>query len=145
MGQFDQNGIEKFVKDMMGQMMPSHMQGMMNTQDWTKTKERPQSEQETSNTSNHTLSYKVFETHNHVFVRIHIKNESWLSQMKLYHTSNQLIIEHIPSEDDKLTITLPAIVKKKGTTANHKDGILEIKIPKNIDMQFSEIELTDHY
>jgi HSP20 family molecular chaperone IbpA len=144
MGQFDQKGIEKFVKDMMGQMMPSQMQGTMNPQDWMNMGDKSQTNQESTNTSDQTLSYSVFETHHHVFIRIKIKDEEWLSKMRLYHTSNQLIVEHIPNEDDKLTITLPAIVKRKGTSANHKDGILEIKIPKNIDMQYSEIELTNY-
>lgn len=142
MGQLNPNDIEKFVKDMMGQMMSSQMQGMMNSQDWMKTATNQQTNREANN-NGETLSYSVFDTHNHVFVRISIKDESWLTQLKLYHTSNQLIVEHIPNKQDKLTITLPAIVRKKGTTTTYKDAILEIKIPKNIDMQYSEIEITE--
>ncbi|HYK71507.1 MAG TPA: Hsp20/alpha crystallin family protein [Pseudoneobacillus sp.] len=141
MGQIDQNDIEKFVKDMMNQMMPSHMQDIVNSQDWMKQKKKP--EEPPSNQGENPLNYSVFETHHHVYIRIQIKDDAWLSQMKLYHTSNQLIIEHIPNDEDKLTIVLPSIVRKKGTTANYKDGILEIKLLKNIDMQFSEIEVTE--
>lgn len=144
MGQFDHNEIEKFVKEMMGQMMPNQMQGMMKSKDWMHIPTNQETNQDPSNTNGETLSYSVFDTHNHVFVRIRIKDESWLSQLKLYHTSNQLLVEHIPNPNDKQTITLPAIVKKKGTSTSYKDGILEIRIPKNIDMQFSEIEITEN-
>lgn len=141
MGQLDQNEIEKFIKQMMGQMMPPQMQGMMNNQDWMKTAQNQQGEREP--TAGEALSYSVFDTHNHVFVRIGIKDDTWLTKLKLYHTSNQLIIEHIPNTNDKITITLPNIVRKKGTTTSYKDGILEVKIPKHIDMQYSEIELSE--
>jgi HSP20 family molecular chaperone IbpA len=142
MGQFDQNEIDKFVKQMMGQMMPAQMQEMMNNQDWMKSSQKQSSEQ-ASSTTGESLSYSVFDTHNHVFVRISIKEESWLKQLKLYHTSNQLMVEQIPTATDKLTITLPSIVRKKGTTTTYKDNILEVKIPKNIDMQYSEIEISE--
>lgn len=143
MGQINQNEIEKFVKEMMNQMMPSQMQDILHSQDWTKQKMKRE-EPPSSQNSNHPLSYSVFETHHHIYIRILIKDEAWLSQMKLFHTSNQLIVEHIPNDEDKLTIILPAIVRKKGTTANYKDGVLEIKLLKNIDMQFSEIEVTEN-
>jgi HSP20 family molecular chaperone IbpA len=142
MGQFDQNEIDKFVKQMMGQMMPAQMQEMMNNQDWMKSSQKQSSEQ-ASSTTGESLSYSVYDTHNHVFVRISIKDESWLKQLKLYHTSNQLMVEQIPTATDKLTITLPSIVRKKGTTTSYKDNILEVKIPKNIDMQYSEIEISE--
>ncbi|WP_442594153.1 Hsp20/alpha crystallin family protein [Neobacillus sp. D3-1R] len=147
MGQFDQNDIEKYVKDMMNQMMPTQMQDMFGSQDWMKDWMRPKTKPEdppSEQKNEGNLSYSVFETHHHVYIRIHIKEDTWLSKMKLYHTSNQLIIEHIPSEEDKQTIVLPAIVRKKGTSANYKEGILEIKLQKNIDMQFSEIEVTEN-
>jgi HSP20 family molecular chaperone IbpA len=142
MGQLDPNQIERFVKEMMEQMMPAQMQGMMNSQDWMKTATNQQPVQDGSK-SGEALSYSVFDTHNHVFVRIKIKEESWLSQLKLYHTSNQFIVENIPNPQDKTTITLPAVVRKKGTTTCYKDNILEVKIPKNIDIQYSEIEVTE--
>ena len=131
--------INKYIQNMMGQMIPEQMQGMMNPQDLAKgfqTGQKPQGQASS-------LPSSVFETHDSVYVRVPIKNEEWRKDMKLYHTSNQMIIEHIPEYDDKHIITLPALVKKKGTTAQIKDGILEVKIPKNIDMQFSEIDVTD--
>ena len=45
--------------------------------------------------------------------------------------------------DDTHKIPLPSLVKKKGTTAHYKEGMLEIKIPKNMDLQFSEVDITE--
>ncbi|KOP83072.1 Hsp20/alpha crystallin family protein [Cytobacillus solani] len=139
MQQMNPEDINKYIQNMMGQMIPEQMQGMMNAQDFMqgfgKQKQQP--------SSSSTLSSSVFETHDFVFVRIPLKEESWRKNLRLFHTSNQMIIEHIPEYEDKHIITLPALVKKKGTTAHIKDDILEVKIPKNVDMQFSEVDVTD--
>jgi HSP20 family molecular chaperone IbpA len=142
MDQFNPNEMEKLIKQMMEQMMPKDIQGMINNTNWL----NPNGNQQNTQSKNHSsesLSYSVFDTHHHVFVRISIKDDSWLSQLKLFHTANQLIIEHIPNENDKHTITLPSIVRRKGTITSYKDQILEVRIPKNIDMQFSEIEIPE--
>jgi HSP20 family molecular chaperone IbpA len=141
MGQLDQNEIENFIKQVLGQVMPPQMQGMMNGQDWLK-QQQQQAEQNTA-PSAEALSYSVFDTHNDVFVRIRIKDEDWLKKLKLYYTSNQLIVEHIPNTNDRTTITLPSVVKRKGTHTSYKDSILEVKIPKHIDLQYSEIEVSE--
>lgn len=132
--------IDKYVQDIIGKALPDNMRGMMNPQDFFGGFQSSTSRQPSSG---NVLNSTAFETHDYVFVRIPIKNEEWLKKLRLYHTSNQLILEHIPEHDDKHTITLPAIVKKKGAAANYKDGILEVKIPKNIDMQFSQIDVTE--
>lgn len=129
--------INNYIQSMMGQMLPEQVQKMMQSQSFNDLgKQSPK--------SSSTIPSSVFETHDHVYVRLEIKNMEWLKNIRLYHTSNQMIIEHIPKFEDKHTITLPALVRKKGTTAQVKDGILEIKIPKNIDMQYSEIDITRH-
>lgn len=130
--------INNYVQDLIGKIMPN-MGGMMDGQDMFNQFQTTDPIKKPANALNST----AFETHDYVFVRIPIRNEDWLHQLRLYHTSNQLIIEHIPEREDSNTITLPAIVKKKGATANFKDGILEIKIPKNIDMQYSQIDVTE--
>jgi HSP20 family molecular chaperone IbpA len=137
------NEIERFVKEMMGQMMSGQMQGMMNTSEWMSSSTSPTQTNPETKTNGAALSYSVCDTHNDIFVRIGIKEESWLSSLKLFLTTNQLIIEHIPNQNDKTTVTLPSIVRKKGTTTSYKDEILEVKIPKNIDMQYSEIEVME--
>ncbi|MCM3568838.1 Hsp20/alpha crystallin family protein [Neobacillus mesonae] len=132
--------IDKYVQDIIGKAMPDNMRGMMNPTDFFN---GFQSSAPSHPSSTGSLNSSAFETHDYVFVRIPIKDEEWLKKLRLYHTSNQLILEHIPEQDDKHTITLPAIVKKKGAAANYKDGVLEVKIPKNIDMQYSQIDVTE--
>lgn len=132
--------IDKYVQNMMGQMFPQNMQGVSGSPDFMKGFNTAASQPQNKTAA---LDSAVFETHDHIYVRVPIKNEEWLKDIKLFHTSNQMIIEHIPEKNDKHIITLPAIVKRKGSTANFKDGFLEIKIPKNVDMQYSEIDVTE--
>lgn len=132
--------INNFVQDIIGKMIPGNLQGMMNPRELFNNFQNPSPQQRTSAG---VLNSSAFETHDYVFVRIPLKNEEWIKKLRLYHTSNQLIIEHIPEHEDTNTITLPAIVKRKGAIANCKDGILEVKIPKNVDMQYSQIDVTE--
>ncbi|MEH7332226.1 Hsp20/alpha crystallin family protein [Neobacillus drentensis] len=132
--------IENFVQDLMRKIMPQNMMGMMNPQDLMNGFQSSVSQQ---SQMTGVLNSTAFETHDFVFVRIPLKSDEWLKQLRIYHTSNKLIVEHIPEQEDKHTITLPAIVRKKGAAANYKDGVLEIKIPKNIDMQYSQIDVTE--
>ncbi|WNS73867.1 Hsp20/alpha crystallin family protein [Bacillus sp. DTU_2020_1000418_1_SI_GHA_SEK_038] len=139
MKQMKPDEVNKYVQSIMDQMMPQQMQGMMNPQNIMPGFNNGNGQSQKLNS----LPSSVFETHDDVFVRIPIKNEQWLKDMRIYHTSNQIIIEHIPEHEDKHTIILPALVRKKGATALYKDGTLELKIPKNIDMQYSEIDVTE--
>jgi HSP20 family molecular chaperone IbpA len=131
--------INKYIQDILEKMLPGNMRGMMNPHDLMNSFQPSPAQQPTVNGINAT----TFETHDYVFVRIPINNEDWVKQVRIYHTSNQLIVERIPDYEDKHIITLPAIVKKKGSAANYKEGTLEIRIPKNIDMQFSEIDVNE--
>lgn len=132
--------IDKYVQEIMENMMPGNMRGMMNPQDIMSHFQTPLGSQQQAPDA---LMSTTFETHDFVFVRIPVKSEEWLKQIAIYHTSNKLLVEHIPEREDKHSITLPAIVRKKGAAANYRDGILEIRIPKNIDMQFSQIDVTE--
>ncbi|MEH7124806.1 Hsp20/alpha crystallin family protein [Bacillus sp. JJ1532] len=142
MKQMKPDEIDKYVQNMMNQMFPQGMQGMMQPQSFMPGFQND-ARQSPPSSSSSSLPSSVFETHDNVFVRIPIKNEQWLKDMRIYHTSNQMMIEHIPEFEDKSTIILPALVKKKGASAYFKDGMLEIKIPKNVDMQYSEIDVTE--
>ena len=132
--------IDKYTQEMIGKMMPSNVKSTINQDDILKGAFSA-TNQPNSTKIHPALQYSVFETHEHVFIRLKIENEEWLKKMKLYHTANLMIIEHIPHRKDKHTITLPAIVKKKGAKANFRDDTLEIRINKSGDMQYSEIEL----
>lgn len=130
--------INNYVQDIMEKVIPGNLRGMMNSNDLLSSNPLGQTQ-----TAAAPLNSAAFETHDFVFVRIPIRNEDWLKKIRICHTSNQLIVERIPEYDDKHTITLPAIVKKKGAAATFKDGMLEIRIPKNVDMQFSEIDVSE--
>lgn len=130
--------IDHFVQDLMKKIMPSNMMGSLNPQELFDNFQIPNQYQNSG-----PLQAAAFETHDYVYVRIPIKSNEWIKQLRIYHTTNQLIVEHIPNPEDKNIITLPAIVKKKGAAAHYKDGILEVKIPKNIDMQYSQIDVTE--
>jgi HSP20 family molecular chaperone IbpA len=132
--------INNYVQDIIGKIMPGNMQGMMNPQEMFNGFQTSSPQQRSAS---EVLNSSAFETHDYVFVRIPLKNDEWIKKLRLYHTSNQLIIEHIPEHEDTNTITLPAIVKRKGAIANYKEGILEVKIPKNVDMQYSQIDVTE--
>jgi HSP20 family molecular chaperone IbpA len=128
--------IDKYTQEMIEKMIPKNMEGMMNPENMFK------GVFPGSLSHSNSIQHTVYDTHEHVFVRIGIKNEEWLNMMKVHYTANQLVIEHIPDFDDKHTLTLPAIVKKKGVTANYKDGTLEFMFPKSTDMQFCEIDIS---
>ena len=130
--------INQFVQNMMNNMFQSTSPHSMNMNPEVFSEEF----QEPAKT-NSKLHYTLFETHDDIFVRVEIESEDWLQAMKLTHTSNLLILEHIPGWEDTHKIPLPSLVKKKGTTAHYKEGMLEIKIPKNIDLQFSEVDITE--
>jgi HSP20 family molecular chaperone IbpA len=129
--------IDQFIKGILGNVMPAQSESTLNSHDYVN-HFRPQSSQQTNS-----LDASAFETHDAVFVRIPIKEESHLKDLKIYHTASQLIVEHIPKRDDKHSIKLPAMVKKKGSTAKYKDGILEIKLIKSHDIQYSQIDVTE--
>ncbi len=138
--QYVQNAMEQ-----MGSMFHPSAQNNMNPQEFIKPF-HPANRETNSYSSvqkESGIGYSVYETHDYIFVRIVIEQEEWLQQLRLYHTSHLLIIENIPELGKKHTIPLPALVKKKGSSTQYKEETLEIKIPKNIDMQFTEIDINE--
>lgn len=131
--------IENFISGIMGKVLPSHLGGMKSNEIFNNFRS-PAAEQQSAENG---LNIITFETHEAIFVRIPITDEKWLTQLRIYHTANQLIVEHIPNKEDKQTILLPAMVKKKGASAKCKDGILEVKLLKSLDMQYSQIDVTE--
>lgn len=130
--------IEKYVQQMMGKVFQPNMNGALKPEEWLKEMERNTKDQLKSSNRLHA---EIFETHDFIFIRLPLEDEAWTKQMKLFYTSNQVIIEHIPELSDKHTLILPATVKRKGASATQRDGVLELRLPKNVDMQFSEIDI----
>ncbi len=138
---------EDFVKNMMEQYMPTfgkNEQGNSTHQGNPFSQQGHAQEQQTKdNSESSSVEAKVFETFDHVYVRVMINDENWLKELRIFHTSNQVILENIPEEGERQIITLPCIVKKKGAVAQYKDHILELKIPNNIDYQFTEVDFSE--
>ncbi|MDQ0273709.1 Hsp20/alpha crystallin family protein [Cytobacillus purgationiresistens] len=133
--------INQYIQEMMGKAFPNDM--MKNGSFFDGASSNDSSENKRKDHTASTLPSSIFETHEFVFVRVKMKDEEWLRQMKIYHTSNLLIIEHIPDIEDKHTITLPALVNRKGAKADYHDEVLEIKLFKSMDRQLSEIHVSD--
>jgi hypothetical protein len=129
--------IDQFIKGIMGNVMASQSGSTLNPEDGINHYQSQPTQK------GNPLHSSAFETHDSVFVRIPIKDESLLKDLRIYHTANQLMVEHIPKRDAKHSITLPAMVKKKGSSAKYKDGILEIKLIKSYDIQYSQIDVTE--
>lgn len=134
--------VNEYVHNLMGKMFSQQMNGngMPNFNDFHG---RPADGNTQQAQAASPLQTSVFETHEHVYVRTVIKDEDWLQAMKLYHTSNIMMIERIPQAEDKHTIVLPALVRRKGSKAQYQDGVLEIKLQKNDDSQLSEIDVPE--
>lgn len=128
---FQHNDVQSFIEKIFAEVMPENLHESMN-------QKAPFSKNET-----YPLKAQVLETHTFIYIRIPIENEDWLKIMKIFHTSNQSIIHDIPNKHDKHIITLPALVRKKGATVQYRDHILEIRLQKQTDMQFSEIDVSE--
>ncbi|MGM0922794.1 MAG: spore gernimation protein GerT [Bacillota bacterium] len=88
-------------------------------------------------------STELFETNDHIFVKVQASEEQ-LENLRIQHSSNQLFILNFPSMGEQKKLVLPSLVKRKGTKASYRNGILEIKLHKNEDLQISEIEITQN-
>ncbi len=87
------------------------------------------------------LTPTIFDSHDHVYVKFRMKDPSKLTNIKIFHTSNQIIIEGYPNKDSYHMFALPELVKKKGSSTSYKDEFLQIKLPKATDMQYTEIDV----
>lgn len=128
------NDIQKFVQEMVEQSISSSIKNakMMETMYQVDEDEKP-------GPTSGTLRATTFESNDHVYVRVFIKDESVLSNLKIYHNTNELVIEGIPSLDDSHVISLPSPVRMKESVSEYRDNYLQIKMKKRIDPQFTEV------
>jgi HSP20 family molecular chaperone IbpA len=153
MNQMNPKEIDSYVQEMMKKMFPGGWNSMMNPNDSMKghqpfihpASEEPNHKDSQAYTPSNSIPVNIFETFEDVYIRMKIPNDEWMKQMRIYHTSNQAIIENIPEHGDRQVLTLPSLVKKKGAIAQFRDGILELKIPRSIDMQYTEIDVSEKY
>jgi HSP20 family molecular chaperone IbpA len=130
-----QNDVQSFIEKVFEEAMPKNIQETMN--------QTAPVQGQFQQAQAHPLNAAVLETHSFIYIRIPIEDENWLKKMKILHTSNQSIIRGIPNEDDKHVIPLPALVRKKGTTVQYKDDVLEIRLLKQSEMHYSEIDISE--
>lgn len=128
------NDVQSFIDKIFSEVIPEKVQDTMN---------QGSTHQERSQKSSSPLNAQVFETHDYIFIRIPIEDENWLKKMKILHTSNQSMIHGIPNENDQHVISLPALVRKKGTSAQYKNKVLEIRLQKLTDIPYSEIDISE--
>lgn len=134
--------INKYVQDLISKSLNGSLQGnYLNEAMGVFEQDQDNREEVEPESKKQNLDYVTFETHDHVYVKIHIMDESQLSNIKIFHTSNQSIIEGIPAPTDQHVITLPSIVKVKGAKAEYRDSYLQIQIPKKVDMQYTQIDV----
>ncbi len=124
--------IEQWVRQVFPQNIGSLLKNISGSN-----KEKPNPERE----SPRPVKESVFETHDFIFIRIPVDDESLLDRIKIFHSLNKCFIYGLSEDKKPYTIILPATVKKRGATAVYRDHILEIKIPKSLDWQMSEIDV----
>jgi HSP20 family molecular chaperone IbpA len=154
MNQMNPKEMDTYIQGMMKKMFPGGWESMMNPNDMmngTQSFTNPMGNNGNNNNheeaprSSSAIPTTVFETFEDIYIRFHVPSEEWMKHLKIFHTSNQAIIENIPGNGERQVITLPCLVKKKGAVAQYKEGILELKIPKSIDMQYTEIDVSEEY
>ncbi len=148
--------IQNYVQNMMKQTFPEDWQGMMNPQEMmnqaagfgnqgNQGNQQPESESQHTSHSQQPIQTNVFETFEDVYIRMKLPEDEWINQLKVFHTSNQAIFENIPEIGDRQVITLPSLVKRKGASCQYKEGILEMKIPRSVDLQYTEVDIAERY
>lgn len=141
------SGIEKFVQESISKSMSTSMEYFQkNASELHRaihenqvSDDREMSVPEQKEQSE--LTPSIFDSLDHVYVKFRLKDPSKLSNFKIFHTSNQIIIEGYPNEESYHVFALPEIVKKKGAITTYKDEYLQIKLPKATDMQYTQIDV----
>lgn len=142
------NDIQKFVQNVVEQSISSSLKhtNMMDIIDPVNEDEQEERSQERSQeqsdqhvSKKDQLDTTIFESHDHVYVKVFINDVNAIAHLKIFHNSNRLIIEGIPSKEDRHEIALPSIVKMKESISEYRDNYLQIKMRKKIDPQYTEI------
>lgn len=88
-----------------------------------------------------TLPTEVFQTHNHVIVRIKVVKGVKPRQLRLYAGLQRLRIDGLP-ESGTQYVRLPGLVHPETSRAMYRDGVLQVKLPKRkINERFEEVDV----
>lgn len=146
--QYLNNDIQKFVHEVMEQSISTSLNNAkmmgsmyMNSEEERKPEKHEEEPEESKimEPAKASLQATTFESLDHVYVKILLTDSSRLSHLKVYHNSNQLILEGIPDRDDRHVINLPSTVTMKDTVSEFRDSFLQVKMRKRNDPQFTEI------
>ncbi|WP_245638899.1 Hsp20/alpha crystallin family protein [Priestia koreensis] len=86
----------------------------------------------------------VFETLDECIIQVKIPDKSMLQSLRVYHTPHTCILEGYEGENEfREEISLPCSVKRKGTKAIYRSGVLEIKMPKYTNIPLSQVDVHD--
>ncbi|MFC3886098.1 Hsp20/alpha crystallin family protein [Bacillus songklensis] len=141
--QMNTNGIDEYVKNMMSSASTGSMPDFFKNHEFFKSRQ-DNNFSSPSSSSPPKLDAHVFETLDECIVQVKIPDKSMLHQLKVLHSPYHCIIEWVDEEPCKEEIKLPCSVRRKGTTAVYRNGILEIKMPKYPHMPVSEVDVHDH-
>lgn len=140
-GQMNNEEIQKYVNDMMKNMMPGQWPNMKD-QNQSEMHISPFPQSAMSENEGTPLKMQVFETFDYIFIRIIMETDDFPANIKISHTAVQAVIENLPEDGDRHAIPLPAPVKRKGTAAVIRDRILEIQLIKSPDTQVTEVNIS---
>ncbi len=114
--ELDFSKLGDFIQNSMNEILSSNL----TTQNFT-----------TSSNSN------VFETHDYMIVKIPVPENVNISDINVFLDTNMLMVTG--ASDKREYITLPINGNFAGSQGYYKDGIIEIRVPKNEKKNFREI------
>jgi HSP20 family molecular chaperone IbpA len=112
--------LEEYIKDLVANVVPDAMVGANKTMNMT---------QPTSS-----LNFNVFETHTYVIARAKLSKGTDLGGIRILAGSNELLVKGLPEGDDKV-IALPGRVRPNESKAVYKNGVLEIRMPRDEEQE----------
>ncbi|MDQ0417698.1 HSP20 family molecular chaperone IbpA [Croceifilum oryzae] len=75
------------------------------------------------------IQWDLVELMDYVIIKGELPNSVRPSEIRFFCTKSELIIE-TGSKGSRTTVALPCLVKEKGIRAKCKDGIFEVRLPK---------------
>jgi HSP20 family molecular chaperone IbpA len=115
----DFSWLENYIHDMVSESLP-----------------RPSKE---TNSRSKTKS-TIFETHDYIIVKVNLADNIEPEHVKIYHYANQLKLEGL-SNGSHTMVQLPAQGRYHGSKAIIRNGILEIRIPKETNETYRQIRV----
>ncbi|MCM3770728.1 spore gernimation protein GerT [Priestia aryabhattai] len=137
--------IQQMISSTMSHSFPDFMQG----NEFFKQAQDMMKEQQDMGNEGHGQKLRKFDSNvintlDECIVQLKIPNRDIVSSIKVYHTPYVCTIEGIDGEEPfKEEIQLPCSVRKKGTRAVYRSGVLEIRMPKHVNIPMSQIDVHD--